>query len=137
MPKGIKKITAATLRAEIEKLQASLQDKKNRITRCKQECSEKVQKLNQEIAACTSQIKKLERAYKNAVTEEQRQTIASIVFHENLSDAEITDVIGAVQTLLSDSGNHRNAVSLLQKIADAHDSSTMNALAEELGQTEK
>ncbi len=133
MPKGIKKPTEKSLREAIEKQERALHDKELALTKAKEDYDAKVKCLKNEIAVGKTNLTKLRKEYETFIRNEQQATLSTMLFNSDLSSAEVSRAINAMQMLFKENADHEKALSMLQKIADEHQNSTITNLVSEIG----
>lgn len=133
MPKGIKKPTEKPLREAIEKQERAIHDKELALTKAKTDYDAKLKCLKNEIAAGKTNLTKLRKEYDDFIRNEQQATLSTMLFNSDLSSAEVSRAINAMQMLFKENADHEKALSMLQKIADEHQNSTITNLVSEIG----
>ena len=136
MPKGIKKTTPATLRADIDKQIAANKAKETALAKAKDDYEKKVRQLKAEITEGKARLKALRKALNALIMEEQKKTMSQLMFNGDLSTEEITSAINALQILLHNKGDRAEAFRRLQEIAETQDNSAIDSLIEQLEQEE-
>ncbi len=136
MPKGIKKTTTATLRADINKQIAVIKAKEIALAKAKDDYDKKVKQLKADIAEANAKLKTLRKDLNALIQEEQKKTMSALMFNGDLTTEEITTALNALNTMLRGNGNHADAIRQLQEIAEAQENSAISALVNELEEQE-
>ena len=133
MPKGIKKRTAATVRAEMEKQATAINDMRAAIRKAKEDYESKVRQMRSDLNAREKQLGVLQKEYRQLMQDEQRETLSAMMFNGDLSPSDINAAINALNVMLSGNGNKTAAIQKLQAMADEQESSTISNLVSEIG----
>ena len=133
MPKGIKKRTAATARAEMEKQAAAINDMRAAIRKAKEDYESKVRQMRSDLNAREKQLGVLQKEYRQLMQDEQRETLSAMMFNGDLSPSDINAALNALSVLFSGSGDKTAAIQRLQAIADEQDNSAISNLVSEIG----
>ena len=136
MPKGIKKTTTATLRADISKQIAAIKAKEIALAKAKDDYDKKVKQLKAEIAEANAKLKSLRKELDVLIHEEQKKMMSQMMFSGDLTTEEITTAINALHTLLYANGDRSEAIKQLQTIAETQENSAIDSLVDELEQQE-
>lgn len=136
MPKGIKKTTTATLRADINKQIAAIKAKEIALAKAKDDYDKKVRQLKADIAEANAKLKSLRKELDVLIQEEQKKTMSALMFNGDLTTEEITTAINALHTLLYANGDRSEAIKRLQAIAKTQENSAIDSLVDELEQQE-
>ena len=136
MPKGIKKTTTATLRADISKQIAAIKAKEIALAKAKVDYDKKVKQLKADIAEANTRLKALRKELDALIHEEQKRMMSQMMFSGDLTTEEITTAINALHTLLYANGDRSEAIKQLQAIADTQENSAIDSLVDELEQQE-
>ena len=136
MPKGIKKTTTTTLRADIDKQMNAIKAKEIALAKAKDDYDKKVRQLKAEIAEANAKLKSLRKELSILIQEEQKKMMSQMIFNGDLTTEEITTAINALNTMLRGNGNHADAIRQLQEIAEAQENSAIDSLVDELEQQE-
>ena len=134
MPKGIKKPTAESLRAAIDKQNASIHDKELAIKQAKADYDAKVKRLKHEISEGNANLHKLRKEYDAFIRNEQQEILSTMLFNSELSSSEVTKAINAMKALLEKNADHEKALRWLQEVSEAHQNSTITNLVSEIKQ---
>ena len=133
MPKGIKKRTAATVRAEMEKQATAINDTRAAIRKAKEDYESKVRQMRADLNAREKQLGALQKEYKQLLQDEQREALSAMMFSGDLSTADINAAISALGVMFSGSGDKTAAIQKLQAIADEQDNTAISNLVSEIG----
>lgn len=95
MPKGIKKTTTTTLRADIDKQIAAIKTKEIALAKAKDDYDKKVRQLKAEIAEANTKLKSLRKELSFLIQEEQKKMMSQMMFNGDLSTEEITKALNA------------------------------------------
>ena len=136
MPKGIKKVTITSLRADIDKQISAIKAKETALVKAKEDYDAKVKQLKADIAEGNAKLKSLRKDLNALIQEEQKKTMSALMFNGDLTTEEITTAINALNTMLRGNGNHADAIRQLQEIAEAQENSSISALVDELEEQE-
>ena len=136
MPKGIKKTTTATLRADINKQMAAIKAKEIALAKAKDDYDKKVRQLKAEIAEANAKLKALRKELEVLIHEEQKKMMSQMMFNGDLTTEEITKALNALHTLLYANGDRSEAIKQLQVIAETQENSAIDSLVDELEQQE-
>ena len=136
MPKGIKKTTTATLRADIDKQIAAIKAKEIALAKAKDDYDKKVRQLKAEIAEANARLKALRKELDVLIHEEQKKMMSQMMFNGDLTTEEITKALNALHTLLYANGDRSEAIKQLQTIAETQENSAIDSLVDELEQQE-
>ena len=136
MPKGIKKTTTTTLRADIDKQMAAIKAKEIALAKAKDDYDKKVKQLKAEIAEANTKLKSLRKELEVLIHEEQKKMMSQMMFNGDLTTEEITKAIHALHTLLYANGDRSEAIKQLQAIAETQENSAIDSLVDELEQQE-
>ena len=136
MPKGIKKTTTATLRADINKQMAAIKAKEIALAKAKDDYDKKVRQLKAEIAEANAKLKTLRKELDVLIHEEQKKMMSQMMFNGDLTTEEITKALNALHTLLYANGDRSEAIKQLQTIAETQENSAIDSLVDELEQQE-
>lgn len=136
MPKGIKKTTTATLRADISKQIAAIKAKEIALAKAKDDYDKKVKQLKADIAEANAKLKSLRKELDVLIHEEQKKMMSQMMFSGDLTTEEITKAINALHTILHGSNDRSDAIRQLQEIAEAQENSAITALVDELEEQE-
>ena len=136
MPKGIKKTTTATLRADINKQIAAIKAKEIALAKAKDDYDRKVRQLKADIAEANAKLKALRKELDALIHEEQKKMMSQMMFSGDLTTEEITTAINALHTLLYANGDRSEAIKQLQAIAETQENSAIDSLVDELEQQE-
>ena len=136
MPKGIKKTTTATLRADIDKQMATIKAKEIALAKAKDDYDKKVKQLKAEIAEANAKLKSLRKELEVLIHEEQKKMMSQMMFNGDLTTEEITKALNALHTLLYANGDRSEAIKQLQTIAETQENSAIDSLVDELEQQE-
>ena len=136
MPKGIKKTTTATLRADINKQIAAIKAKEIALAKAKDDYDKKVKQLKADIAEANAKLKSLRKKLDVLIHEEQKKMMSQMMFSGDLTTEEITTAINALHTLLYANGDRSEAIKQLQAIAETQENSAIDSLVDELEQQE-
>ena len=136
MPKGIKKATTATLRADIDKQIAAIKEKEIALAKAKDDYDKKVRQLKADIAEANARLKALRKELDALIHEEQKKMMSQMMFNGDLTTEEITKAIHALHTLLYANGDRSEAIKQLQAIAETQENSAIDSLVDELEQQE-
>ena len=116
MPKGIKKRTAATVRAEMEKQAAAINEMRAALRKAKEK-----------------QLGELQKEFKQLMQDEQREALSAMMFNCDLTPSDINAALNALSVLFSGHGDKTAAIQRLQAIADEQDNSAISNLVSEIG----
>ena len=133
MPKGIKKRTAATVRTEMEKQAAAINDMRAAIRKAKEDYESKVRQMRADLNAREKKLGALQKEYRQLMQDEQRETLSAMMFNGDLSPSDINAALNALSVLFSGSGDKMAAIQRLQAIADEQENSTISNLVSEIG----
>ena len=133
MPKGIKKRTAATVRAEMEKQAAAINDMRAAIRKSKADYENKVRQMRTDLNVREKQLGALQKEYRQLMQDEQRETLSAMMFNGDLSPSDINAALNALSVLFSGSGDKKAAIQRLQDIAKEQDNSAISNLVSEIG----
>ena len=133
MPKGIKKRTAATVRAEMEKQATAINDMRAAIRKAKEGYENKVRQMRADLNAREKQLGALQKEYRQLMQDEQRETLSAMMFNGDLSPSDINAALNALGVLFSGHGDKTAAIQRLQAIADEQDNSAISNLVSEIG----
>ena len=133
MPKGIKKRTAATVRAEMEKQATAINDTRAAIKKAKEEYDSKTKNLKADISADKKRLSELQKEHQQVVRDEQREVLSAMMFNGDLSPSDINAALNALGILFSGHGDKTAAIQKLQAIADEQDNSAISNLVSEIG----
>ncbi len=136
MPKGIKKTTTATLRADINKQIAAIKAKEIALAKAKDDYDKKVKQLKADIAEANARLKALRKELDTLIHEEQKKMMSQMMFSGDLTTEEITTAINALHTILYANGDRSEAIKQLQAIAETQENSAIDSLVDELEQQE-
>ena len=136
MPKGIKKTTTATLRADISKQIAAIKSKEIALAKAKDDYDKKVKQLKADIAEANARLKALRKELDALIHEEQKKMMSQMMFSGDLTTEEITTAINALQSILHGSNDRSDAIRQLQEIAETQENSAIDSLVDELEQQE-
>ena len=136
MPKGIKKTTTATLRADIDKQIAAINAKEIALAKAKDDYDKKVRQLKAEIAEANARMKVLRKELSILIQEEQKKMMSQMMFNGDLTTEEITKALNALHTILYANGDRSEAIKQLQAIAETQENSAIDSLVDELEQQE-
>ena len=136
MPKGIKKTTTATLRADIDKQMAAIKAKEIALAKAKDDYDKKVKQLKADIAEANARLKALRKELDVLIHEEQKKMMSQMMFNGDLTTEEITKALNALHTLLYANGDRSEAIKQLQVIAETQENSAIDSLVDELEQQE-
>ena len=136
MPKGIKKTTTATLRADINKQIAAIKAKEIALAKAKDDYDRKVRQLKADIAEANARLKALRKELDALIHEEQKKMMSQMMFSGDLTTEEITTAINALHTILYANGDRSEAIKQLQAIAETQENSAIDSLVDELEQQE-
>ncbi len=136
MPKGIKKTTTATLRADISKQIAAIKAKEIALAKAKDDYDKKVKQLKADIAEANAKLKSLRKELEVLIHEEQKKMMSQMMFNGDLTTEEITKALNALHTLLYANGDRSEAIKQLQVIAETQENSAIDSLVDELEQQE-
>ena len=136
MPKGIKKTTTTTLRADIDKQMAAINAKEIALAKAKDDYDKKVKQLKAEIAEANAKLKALRKELEVLIHEEQKKMMSQMMFNGDLTTEEITKALNALHTLLYANGDRSEAIKQLQVIAETQENSAIDSLVDELEQQE-
>ena len=137
MPKGIKKTTTTTLRADINKQMAAIKAKEIALAKAKDDYDKKVKQLKAEIAEANTKLKSLRKELEVLIQEEQKKMMSQMMFNGDLTTEEITKALNALHTLLYANGDRSEAIKQLQAIAEIQENSAIDSLVDELEQQER
>ena len=137
MPKGIKKTTTTTLRADINKQMAAIKAKEIALAKAKDDYDKKVKQLKAEIAEANTKLKSLRKELEVLIHEEQKKMMSQMMFNGDLTTEEITKALNALHTLLYANGDRSEAIKQLQAIAEIQENSAIDSLVDELEQQER
>ena len=136
MPKGIKKTTTATLRADISKQIAAIKSKEIALAKAKDDYDKKVKQLKADIAEANARLKALRKELDALIHEEQKKMMSQMMFSGDLTTEEITTAINALHSILHGSNDRSDAIRQLQEIAETQENSAIDSLVDELEQQE-
>ena len=136
MPKGIKKTTTATLRADIDKQMAAIKAKEIALAKAKDDYDKKVKQLKADIAEANARLKALRKELDVLIHEEQKKMMSQMMFSGDLTTEEITTAINALHSILHGSSDRSDAIRQLQEIAETQENSAIDSLVDELEQQE-
>ena len=136
MPKGIKKTTTATLRADINKQIAAIKAKEIALAKAKDDYDKKVKQLKADIAEANARLKALRKELDALIREEQKKMMSQMMFSGDLTTEEITTAINALHSILHGSSDRSDAIRQLQEIAEMQENSAIDSLVDELEQQE-
>ena len=136
MPKGIKKTTTTTLRADIDKQIAAIKAKEIALAKAKDDYDKKVRQLKAEIAEANAKLKSLRKELSILIQEEQKKMMSQMMFNGDLTTEEITKAINALHSILHGSSDRSDAIRQLQEIAETQENSAIDSLVDELEQQE-
>ena len=136
MPKGIKKTTTATLRADIDKQIAAIKAKEIALAKAKDDYDKKVRQLKAEITEANARLKSLRKELDVLIHEEQKKMMSQMMFNGDLTTEEITKALNALHTLLYANGDRSEAIKQLQAIAETQENSAIDSLVDEMEQQE-
>ena len=136
MPKGIKKTTTATLRADISKQIAAIKAKEIALAKAKDDYDKKVKQLKADIAEANARLKALRKELDTLIHEEQKKMMSQMMFNGDLTTEEITTAINALHSILHGSSDRSDAIRQLQEIAETQENSAIDSLVDELEQQE-
>lgn len=133
MPKGIKKRTAATVRAEMGKQAAAINDMRAAIRKSKADYENKVRQMRTDLNTREKQLGALQKEYRQLMQDEQRETLSAMMFNGDLSPSDINAALNALSVLFSGSGDKTAAIQRLQDIAKEQENSMISNLVSEIG----
>ena len=133
MPKGIKKRTAATVRAEMEKQATAINDMRAAIRKAKEDYENKVRQMRADLNAREKQLGALQKEYRQLMQDEQRETLSAMMFNGDLSPSDINAALNALGVLFSGQGDKTAAIQRLQDIAKEQDNSVISNPVSEIG----
>ncbi|MCQ2420430.1 MAG: hypothetical protein MJ118_04785 [Clostridia bacterium] len=133
MPKGIKKRTASTVHAEMEKQATAINDTRAAIRKAKEDYESKVRQMRADLNAREKQLGALQKEYRQLLQDEQREALSAMMFSGDLSTADINAAISALGVMFSGSGDKTAAIQKLQAIADEQDNTAISNLVSEIG----
>ena len=133
MPKGIKKRTAATVRAEMEKQATAINDMRAAIRKAKEDYESKVRQMRADLNAREKQLGALQKEYRQLMQDEQRETLSAMMFNGDLSPSDINAALNALGVLFSGQGDKTAAIQRLQDIAKEQDNSVISNPVSEIG----
>ena len=133
MPKGIKKRTAATVRAEMEKQAAAINDMRTALRKAKEDYENKVRQMRDDLKAKEKRLGELHKEFRQLMQDEQREALSAMMFNGDLSPSDITAALNALNVMLSGSGDKTAAIQKLQALADEQESSAISNLVSEIG----
>ncbi len=133
MPKGSKKRTAATVRAEMEKQATAINDMRAAIRKAKEGYENKVRQMRADLNAREKQLGALQKEYRQLMQDEQRETLSAMMFNGDLTPSDINAALNALSILFSGHGDKTAAIQKLQAIADEQDNSAISNLVSEIG----
>ena len=136
MPKGLKKTTTATLRADINKQIAAIKAKEIALAKAKDDYDKKVKQLKADIAEANARLKALRKELDVLIHEEQKKMMSQMMFSGDLTTEEITTAINALHSILHGSSDRSDAIRQLQEIAETQENSAIDSLVDELEQQE-
>ena len=136
MPKGIKKTTTATLRADINKQIAAIKAKEIALAKAKDDYDKKVKQFKADIAEGNARLKALRKELDTLIHEEQKKMMSQMMFSGDLTTEEITTAINALHSILHGSNDRSDAIRQLQEIAETQENSAIDSLVDELEQQE-
>ena len=133
MPKGIKKRTAATVRAEMEKQATAINDMRAAIRKAKEDYENKVRQMRADLNAREKKLGALQKEYRQLMQDEQRETLSAMMFNGDLTPSDINTALNALGVLFSGQGDKTAAIQRLQDIAKEQDNSVISNLVSEIG----
>ena len=133
MPKGIKKRTAATVRAEMEKQATAINDMRAAIRKAKEDYENKVRQMRADLNAREKQLGALQKEYRQLMQDEQREALSAMMFNGDLTPSDINAALNALGVLFSGQGDKTAAIQRLQDIAKEQDNSAISNLVSEIG----
>ena len=133
MPKEIKKRTAATVRAEMEKQAAAINDMRAALRKAKEDYESKVRQMRADLNAREKQLGALQKEYRQLMQDEQRETLSAMMFNGDLSPSDINAALNALGVLFSGQGDKTAAIQRLQDIAKEQDNSVISNPVSEIG----
>lgn len=133
MPKGIKKRTAATVRAEMEKQAAAINDTRAAIKKAKEDYENKARQMRDDLKTKEKRLGELQKEFKQLMQDEQREAISAMMFNGDLTPSDINAALNALGTLFSGQGDKTAAIQRLQDIAKEQDNSAISNLVSEIG----
>ena len=133
MPKGIKKRTAATVRAEMEKQAAAINDMRAALRKAKEDYENKVRQMRDDLKAKEKRLGELQKEFKQLMQDEQREALSAMMFNGDLSPSDINAALNALGVLFSGQGDKTAAIQRLQDIAKEQDNSVISNLVSEIG----
>ena len=136
MPKGIKKTTTATLRADISKQIAAIKAKEIALAKAKDDYDKKVKQLKADIAEGNARLKAMRKDLNALIQDEQKKMMSQMMFSGDLTTEEITKAINAMHSILHGSNDRSDAIRQLQEIAETQENSAIDSLVDELEQQE-
>lgn len=133
MPKGIKKRTAATVRAEMEKQAAAINDMRAAIRKSKADYENKVRQMRDDLKAKEKRLGELQKEFRQLMQDEQREALSAMMFNGDLSPSDINAAINALNVMLTGKGDKIAAIQRLQALADEQENSAISNLVNEIG----
>ena len=133
MPKGIKKRTAATVRAEMEKQAAAINDMRAALRKAKEDYENKVRQMRDDLKAKEKRLGELQKEFKQLMQDEQREALSAMMFNGDLTPSDINAALNALGVLFSGQGDKTAAIQRLQDIAKEQDNSAISNLVSEIG----
>ena len=133
MPKGIKKRTAATVRAEMEKQATAINDMRAEIRKAKEDYESKVRQMRDDLKAKEKRLGELQKEFKQLMQDEQREALSAMMFNGDLTPSDINAALNSLGILFSGQGDKTAAIQRLQAIADEQDNSAISNLVSEIG----
>ena len=133
MPKGIKKRTAATVRAEMEKQAAAINDMRVALRKAKEDYENKVRQMRDDLKAKEKRLGELQKEFRQLMQDEQREALSAMMFNGDLTPSDINAALNALGILFSGQGNKTAAIQRLQDIAKEQDNSVISNLVSEIG----
>ena len=132
MPKGIKKRTAATVRAEMEKQAAAINDMRAAIKKAKEDYENKARQMRDDLKAKEKRLGELQKEFRLLMQDEQREALSAMMFNGDLTPSDINAALNALGTLFSGQGDKTAAIQRLQDIAKEQDNSAISNLVSEI-----
>ena len=133
MPKGIKKRTAATVRAEMEKQAAAINDMRAAIKKAKEDYENKARQMRDDLKAKEKRLGELQKEFRQLMQDEQREALSAMMFNGDLTPRDINAAINALNVMLTGKGDKTAAIQRLQALADEQDNSAISNLVSEIG----
>ena len=133
MPKGIKKRTATTVRAEMEKQATAINDMRAAIRKAKEDYENKVRQMRADLNAREKKLGALQKEYRQLMQDEQRDALSAMMFNGDLSPSDINAALNALSVLFSGHGDKTAAIQRLQDIAKEQDNFAISNLVSEIG----